>query len=144
MSTKTTTLYARICAFLKVTDEGKVQGFLDRVVKNLKRSVESAEQNIRNLQFQLETVTNKHNDAVEDLTQAVVDAETGIDLSHIQNNADAEKYQQVYLDTIKRAEDALEAENTRFEKELKSYTDSIEGYQKQIDAYNNRITRLVG
>jgi chromosome segregation ATPase len=144
MSTKTTTLYSRICAFLKVNDEGKVQNFLDRVVKNLTRSVEALEQNVKTVQFQLETVTAKHQDAVEDLTQAIADAETGVDLSRIQNNADAEQYQQTYLNSIKKAEQALEDELSKFAAEEKRFDETLKDYQKQIDAFNALITRLKG
>lgn len=141
---KTTTLYSRICAFLKVDDEGKVRSFLDRVIKNLTRSVEAVEQNVKALQFQLETATSKHQDAVEDLTQAIVDVETGVDLSRIQNNSDAEQYQQYYLNSIKRAEEALESELSRFAAEEKAFTTQLESYQKSIDSYNTRIARLKG
>ncbi len=140
----TTTLYARICAFLKVNDEGKVEGFLQDLIKKLNRTIDGIKQNVKNLQFQLETETAAHQDRVEDLTQAVEDAYLGVDVSRIQTNADRNNYQQDYLSAISRAEAALESENESFAKTEKSFTDRIEAFEKQIANTEARIARLQG
>lgn len=143
-NTKTTTLYQKICALLKVGNEGKLKSFLDRTVKNLRRSIDSNMQSISVLQFELEKLTSKYQDTVEDLTQAIEDAYTGVDLERIQTNADAEAYMNPWLQTINKAERALESAEKEYEVGKKTYTDQIEELEKQNEKLEIRISRIVG
>jgi hypothetical protein len=144
MATKSKSIYSRICALLKVGDEGKVQSLLNMVVRELKRSIVGNEQSIKNCQYELETLLTKHQDRVEDLTQAVTDAEESVDLTRIQTNADREVYMRTYLQNISNAEKALEDVEKQYENNKKAFTDEIERLEAQNVKLADRISRILG
>jgi len=92
----------------------------------------------------LKKLLSKHQDRVEDLTQAVVDAEEGVDLTRIQNNADQEAYMRTYLNSVSAAENALSEVEKQFENDKKYYTDEIERLEAQNVKLTTRIERILG
>ena len=140
----TTSLFDRICDLLKSDDSSNVKALLSRAERDLTRAVKANEQNIRSLQEQLEVVTTKHQDRVEDLQQALKDSYTNVNADRIKTNADREAFLPVWLGGISNAEAALEAEEKRYETEAKAYTDRIAEHEKQVAALNTRITNLKG
>ena len=138
------TLVSKIAAALKLGDEGKLQSFFTRMIRENNREITNLEQNM-----EAEKISYNHSkisleDKLEDARQALEDAYMDVDISRISTNADQDSYKYVYLGKIERAErriDEIELELTTL---AEAFSEANKRRQKQIDAYTSRNAKLKG
>jgi vacuolar-type H+-ATPase subunit I/STV1 len=138
------TLVSKIAAALKLGDEGKLQSFFTRMIRENNREITNLEQNM-----EAEKISYNHSkisleDKLEDAKQALEDAYMDVDISRISTNADQDAYKSVYLDKIERAERRIDEIETELEKLAEAYTETNKRRQKQIDSYTSRNAKLKG
>ncbi len=141
---KSKSLLNRIKAILKVGEEGKVQSFLEREEKKLRRSVAGYERTIENLQFNLQTTVDSLEDKLDDARTSLSSAYEAITGEDVATNAAQDSFSSVYWGAV----DAAEAEVTRIEEQIKSETETteneIEVYEEKIAKVNSRIAVITG
>ena len=138
------TLVSKIAAALKLGDEGKLQSFFTRMIRENNREITTLEQNMEAEKISYNHSKQALEDKLEDARQALEDAYMDVDISRISTNADQDAYKSIYLGKIERAErriDEIEDELTAL---TESFTKATERRQKQIDAYTSRNAKLKG
>jgi len=138
------TLVSKIAAALKLGDEGKLQSFFTRMIRENNREITNLEQNM-----EAEKISYNHSkisleDKLEDARQALEDAYMDVDISRISTNADQDAYKSIYLGKIERAERRIDEIETELEKLAEAYTEANKRRQKQIDSYTSRNAKLKG
>jgi hypothetical protein len=138
------TLVSKIAAALKLGDEGKLQSFFTRMIRENNREITNLEQNM-----EAEKISYNHSkisleDKLEDARQALEDAYMDVDISRISTNADQDAYKSIYLGKIERAERRIDEIETELEKLAEAYTETNKRRQKQIDSYTSRNAKLKG
>jgi predicted nucleic acid-binding Zn-ribbon protein len=138
------TLVSKIAAALKLGDEGKLQSFFTRMIRENNRQITNIGQNIEAEKISYNHLKTSLEDKLEDAKQALEDAYMHVDISRIGTNADQDAYRKVYLDNIERAEMTIDKIEADLEDLEKSFEESIAIKQKQIDAYELRNAKLKG
>ena len=107
------TLVSKIAAALKLGDEGKLQSFMDRIIRDSNREVTRLSQNLSTEKISYDHSLEKLNDDLADAKQALEDAYMNVDVARIGTNADQDAYKATYLHGIEEAEKAIESVQDR-------------------------------
>jgi ClpP class serine protease len=124
-----------ICALLNLGEEGKLESFLDKVVKQLKKEITVVKKN-------QDTAVFLHEQALEELNDKLVDAQDALRDSYLSVNVDAiqtKEQQNSYVDTYLNKIDAKKANVTAIEAKIEQVT---EAYNKKSEATANEIASL--
>lgn len=124
-----------ICALLNLGEEGKLESFLDKVVKQLKKEITVVKKN-------QDTAVFLHEQALEELNDKLVDAQDALRDSYLSVNVDAiqtKEQQNSYVDTYLNKIDAKKANVTAIEAKIEQV---IEAYNKKAEATANEIASL--
>lgn len=140
MATTKKTLLQKITAFLNITDEGKINHFLQKQVKSLNREITAAKKNIETLQFNYNNRIELLNEQLEDARNEVDTAYMSITLDDIKTNADQDQFALRYWDSIEIAERKVKNIEDSIKDLQESHDKEIENLQKHIDEANRRIS----
>jgi hypothetical protein len=124
-----------ICALLNLGEEGKLESFLDKVVKQLKKEITVVKKN-------QETATFQHEQALEDLNDKLVDAQDALTDSYLNVNVDAiqtKEQQNAYIDTYLNNVDRKKAAVIAIEEKIEAVT---EAFNKKSEAAIAEISSL--
>lgn len=124
-----------ICALLNLGEEGKLESFLDKVVKQLKKEITVVKKN-------QETAAFLHEQTLEELNDKLVDAQDALRDSYLSVNVEAiqtKEQQNSYVDTYLNKIDAKKANVTAIETKIEQVT---EAYNKKAEATANEIASL--
>jgi hypothetical protein len=124
-----------ICALLNLGEEGKLESFLDKVVKQLKKEITVVKKN-------QETATFQHEQALEDLNDKLVDAQDALTDSYLNVNVDAiqtKEQQNAYIDTYLNNVDRKKAAVIAIEEKIEAVT---EAFNKKSEAATAEIASL--
>lgn len=135
-------IVAKVLALLNITEEGKIENFFMKQRKSL-------EKDIKNLNKNLDTLKDQHQDAIEDLNEKLEDARvrvteayTSIKVEDIDTNEKANQFADLYWDRIERAESEVEKLEKQKEQAEKVQQDLIENIQKEIAERQRRLDMI--
>jgi predicted component of viral defense system (DUF524 family) len=146
MSVKTTTkstsllaLVRKFSAVFNLGNEGKVESFYYRVIKQLKKEVITHNKNLDTIKFNHEQQLESLNDKLEDANEALSESYLNIDVDRITTNEAQTSYIEVYLDRIDIKVATVRSIESEIENENKYYYDATNRITKQIESLNKRI-----
>jgi len=124
-----------ICALLNLGEEGKLESFLDKVVKQLKKEITVVKKN-------QDTAVFLHEQELEELNDKLVDAQDALKDSYLSVNVDAiqtKEQQNSYIDTYLSKIDAKKAAVIAIEARIE---DAVEKYNKKFEASTAEVASL--
>lgn len=146
MSVKTTTkstsllaLVRKFSAVFNLGNEGKVESFYYRVIKQLKKEVITHNKNLDTIKFNHEQQLESLNDKLEDANEALSESYLNIDIDRITTNEAQTSYIEVYLDRIDMRALTVKDIEAEVISENKYYEDAVDRITKQIESLNKRI-----
>jgi len=125
-------LTEKVIAKLGLTDEGKVDKFMGKLVKADERIIAQLEANKKAYELQYDIDLQDLKDKLEDAQEALEAAYTDIEVDDIQSNADMDSFAVDYRAAIKQAADNVEYYSKKIEKLKESYTKLVEEINEQI------------
>jgi hypothetical protein len=132
----------KIAELLKMGDQGKLDSFVSRVVKTLKREIAGLEKN-------LEVKKLSYNQEIEDLQDKLADAQEALENSYLQIDVDKIKtneeqtaYVDVYLNNIDSKVQAVSQIEKLIEAKEKEFAAFSEDTERQIVSLSKRISAL--
>lgn len=134
----------RICAFLNLGEEGKLDSFFGKVKRQLEKEIKFHKQNIESTTLAWEHKVLEHLDAKEDAEKALEEALMQVDVSKIQSNEHQSKYVEIYLANLDAKKNDLKRLEKEHTKALEAHTDKIEGWEKQIESAEARLKAIFG
>jgi len=138
------TLVDKIVAKLKLGEAGKLQSFMDRLVRDCNREISGLTQNLSTEKISYEHSLEKLNDDLQDAKEALVDAYMNVDISRIGTNADQDSYKQTYIYNIEDAERTIDRIESKITNLKEEYSKSKKEITEQINAYKARIATFEG
>lgn len=129
----------KVLAKLNLTEEGRIDNFFEKIEKMYKRD-------IKNLNKNLDTIQDVHNDKIEELEEKLADANerleeayTSVTIEDIDTNEKQNNFIEIYEGRIEKAmaevrsiENQIKAENESFEAKVKDYEEQIAERQARL------------
>jgi hypothetical protein len=129
-------------AFLNLGDDGKIESFINRVIRKLSTEVKILKQNLTQKEFiyeqEKETLTEKLEDAEVACEHALID----INVALIATNEAQEKYSETYIDNIDNKYLAAASIKEKLTKLDEVYAKDVEDLNKEIASLEKRINIL--
>lgn len=132
----------KFLSLLNITDEGKSESFVRKVITFCKDNIEKAENNITTLNMQFKIAIRDMEDNVRDKEEALELAYATIDLEAIGTNASQKEYIHVYLRNIEDAEAKLELAKEVLKTATTSHNDKIDSFKETIKKLNERLEKV--
>ena len=135
-------IVAKVLALLNITEEGKIENFFMKQRKSL-------EKDIKNLNKNLDTLKDQHQDAIEDLNEKLEDARvrvteayTSVKVEDIDTNEKANQFADSYWNRIEIAENEVKRLKEQIENSEKAQQELIESIQKEIVERQRRLDMI--
>lgn len=132
----------RVMAAFKLGDEGKMDNFYLKQIKN-------AEKSIRDLKRNKGTLENAYNDEVDDINDQLTDAKEALAESYkavtpddVKSNAAVADFESKYWNRVARAKADVKRLENRLKDMKEEHEESMEDLNEQIIAYQERIDIL--
>lgn len=132
----------KFLSLLNITDEGKSENFVRKVITYCKDNIEKANNNITTLDMQFKIAVRDLEDNVKDREEALETAYATIDLHAIGTNASQKEYIHVYLRNIEDAETKLGLAKKTLETATTSHNDKIDSFKETIKKLNERLEKV--
>lgn len=131
-----------VCTLLKLGNGGKLDSFLTRVIKTLKKEITILKKNLDTLKFnheqKLEDLTDKLQDAEESLTNSYLD----IDVDRISTNESQKDYEEVYLQNIDQHMSKVKSIQTEIDSVKEIYESKSKEISEEIESREVRINTI--
>ncbi len=137
-----TGIVERIMAKLKLGDNGKLQNFFDKQIKNLKNEIKDYQKAIENEEYNSKNRIDSLKEAQEDAEVELQDAYDNVKPEDVETNAKQDQYAITYWQDIEDKEAVLEEIKMEIEEEEKNTKALIEAYQAQIKEREHRISKI--
>lgn len=124
-----------ICALLNLGEEGKLESFLDKVVKQLKKEITVVKKNQETATFQHEQILEELNDKLVDAQDALADSYLNVNVDSIQTKEQQNSYIDIYLNNIDKKKAAVLAIESKI-------ADTVEAYTKRSEAATAEVASL--
>lgn len=124
-----------ICALLNLGEEGKLESFLDKVVKQLKKEITVVKKNQETVTFQHEQILEELNDKLVDAQDALADSYLNVNVDSIQTKEQQNSYIDTYLNNIDKKKAAVLAIESKI-------ADTVEAYTKRSEAATAEVASL--
>jgi flagellar motility protein MotE (MotC chaperone) len=124
---------------LKLDDQGLLEKFFDKQIKNLQRNIKVAKQNIEATTTNFENDKDELKDQIEDAEENVILAYTNIDPDQLKSNGSISIYEDIYWSNINRAEQNVEKLKGILENKASEYEQQIENYKEKIKKFEKTI-----
>lgn len=135
-------LVTKICALLKLGEEGKVNNFFTRQLRDLRRNLDKAQRNVEMLNVARVDLITDFEDQMEDATKALEDAFLNVDVEQIGTNAQCDHYADAYWSSISAAERNIETIKSYHETALESANNQILEAEKVVAKLLSRIEKI--
>ena len=135
-------LVAKVCALLKIGDEGKVAAFFARQLRVLNQNLARAKRNVETLKEQKREALEELADKIEDATLAIEESFTAVDVERIGNNANSDDFATDYWNRISNAESTLEALQESKEESIKNWDSKIKEAEETVAHLTKRIESI--
>lgn len=137
-----TGIVERIMAKLKLDDNGKLQNFFDKQIKNLKKEIKEYEKAIENEEYNSKNRIDNLKEQLEDAEAELQDAYDNVKPDNVETNAKQDYFAKTYWDAIENAESVIEEIKFNIEEEERVTKELIEEYQSQIKEREYRISKI--
>jgi len=131
-----------VATALNLGDYGKIEGFVERTAKALKRENETFSRKIKNAEHNFESTNTQLADDLEDAQQAVEDAYKNLDPAKLVNNEMQKAFRATYLASIDTAEGKEKGVEESIKTLKEAHKEEVKKHQDQIDIRTKRIKRL--
>jgi hypothetical protein len=128
-----------ISALFKLGNDGKLDSFVNRVVKTLNKEVLTHKKNLDTMKFNHEQKLDSLADQLEDANEALAASYLNIAVEQIDNNEKQTRFVDVYLQNIDDHLMAVKTIEKRIEGIKKDYIGETQEVQDDIDSLNKRI-----
>lgn len=135
-------LVAKVCALLKIGDEGKVAAFFARQLRVLNQNLARAKRNVETLKEQKREALEELADKIEDATLAIEESFTAVDVDRIGNNANSDEFAVEYWSRISNWEATLEALQESKEEAIKNWDSKIKEAEETVAHLTKRIASI--
>lgn len=129
---------------LGLSDEGKIDKFFDKVIKEDKSSITQLEANKKIDKLNHDIGVEKLKEEIEDAEGNVATAYLEVTPEVVANNAKAGNFIDTYWAGITRAENKLEGFKQQLEDTKEAFKESNKKINEQIAKYNARIEKVNG
>jgi F0F1-type ATP synthase membrane subunit b/b' len=133
---------AKVMAFLKLDDSGRVDKFFDKQIKMFRDKIKAVEQNMSSAKTQFALITDKHADALEDAEEALEEAYLAIKPDEISSNDAIKAFSDIYWNNIKSKEDDITALKETMKAKQEAYDEELKNRQEKIAKYEARIAKI--
>jgi hypothetical protein len=124
-----------ICALLNLGEEGKLESFLDKVIKQLKKEITVVKKNQETTAFLHEQTLEELNDKLVDAQDALKESYLSVNIDAIQTKEQQNSYIDTYLNNVDKKKAAVLAIEARIE-------DATEAYNKKAEAFSAEVSSL--
>lgn len=133
---------AKVMAFLKLDDCGRVDKFFDKQVKAFKDKIKVLERNATTAEIKFSQVTDKYNDNLEDAKESLEEAYLAIKPEDISSNEAIDRFSVSYWANIEAKERAIEKLNDDMKAQQEAYDEEAEENAEQIALLKARIAKI--
>lgn len=131
-----------VCTLLKLGNGGKLDSFLNRVLKTLKKEITLLKKNLDTLQFShdqnLEDLEDKLQDAQDSLDNSYLD----IDVDKIATNESQKDYEEIYLQNIDNHMAKVKEIEKKIESAKETFSIAADNIQEEIQSRETRINTI--
>ena len=142
MSDKKLTIVERVLALLNITEEGKINNFFMKQRNILNKD-------IKNLNKNLDTLKDQHEERLEELNEKLQDAEvvveesyTSIKVEDIATNEAANHFSDAYWSRIEQAEYQVSKLKAEIKYIKEAHEKSVEAVKEQITERKRRLEKI--
>lgn len=142
MSDKKLTIVERVLALLNITEEGKINNFFMKQRNILNKD-------IKNLNKNLDTLKDSHEERLEELNEKLQDAEvvveesyTSIKVEDIATNEAANHFSDAYWRRIEQAEYQVFRLKAEIKNTKEAHEKSVEAVKEQITERKRRLEKI--
>ena len=128
-----------ICALLNLGEEGKLESFLDKVVKQLKKEITVVKKNQETATFQHEQILEELNDKLVDAQDALADSYLNVNVDSIQTKEQQNSYIDIYLNNIDAKKAAVLAIEAKIEQVIEAYDKKSEASAAEVASLQERL-----
>lgn len=128
-----------ICALLNLGEEGKLESFLDKVVKQLKKEITVVKKNQDTATFQHEQILEELNDKLVDAQDALADSYLNVNVDSIQTKEQQNSYIDIYLNNIDKKKAAVLAIESKIDDTVEAYTKRSEAATAEVASLEERL-----
>ncbi len=126
----------------KLGNDGKLDSFIGKVIKNLTREVAVLEKNKETLTFNHQQRMDDFKDKIEDATEAEANSYTAINVKEITTNEAQNHYIETYLTNIERNGSAVKSIEEVQKSSVEIYDEKIKVLDESIATLKRRITTI--
>jgi ClpP class serine protease len=131
-----------ICALLNLGEEGKLESFLDKVVKQLKKEITVVKKNQDTAVFLHEQTLEELNDKLVDAQDALKDSYLSVNVDAIQTKEQQNSYIDTYLSRIDAKKAAVLAIEAKIEQVTEAYNKKAEASEAEIKSLQERLDTI--
>lgn len=133
----------KIAALLKLGDEGKMDSFIERVVRTLNKEIAALTRNMSARKINNTQELEDHKDELEDAQQELADSYLAVSPEQVATNEKQKDFVDTYLAGIAAAKRKVTSIERAIEKSKERLKDETAEDQAQIDTLKATIASLV-
>lgn len=131
-----------VCTLLKLGNGGKLDSFLLRVIKTLKKEIILLTKNLDTLKFNHEQTLDELNDKLDDAQESLQNSYFEINVDKIATNESQKAYEEVYLENIDRHQAVVKNILTKIQETKDSYEVNVLDLEEEIASRQTRIDTI--
>lgn len=131
-----------VCTLLKLGNGGKLDSFLLRVIKTLKKEIVLLNKNLDTLKFNHEQTLDELNDKLDDAQESLQNSYFEINVDKIATNESQKAYEEVYLENIDRHQAVVKNILTKIQETKDSYEVNVLDLEEEIASRQTRIDTI--
>lgn len=131
-----------VCTLLKLGNGGKLDSFLLRVIKTLKKEIVLLTKNLDTLKFNHEQTLDELNDKLDDAQESLQNSYFEINVDKIATNESQKAYEEVYLENIDRHQSVVKNILTKIQETKDSYEVNVLDLEEEIASRQTRIDTI--
>lgn len=128
-----------VCTLLKLGNGGKLDSFLSRVIKTLKKEITILKKNLDTLKFTHEQNLEDLDDKLSDAKESLQDSYFQIDVDRIATNESQKAYEETYLENIDKHQAVVNKISKEIEKAIETYNIKVVDIEEEINSRQTRI-----
>lgn len=147
MSTKNSTpksMFAKVAAFLKLGDEGKLQSFYTRLQRTVEQDIKKLTTSRGILVSNFQEATEQYQYDLQDATEAVDSAWMNVTPEQVATNELQADFMQTYLNGVSRAEAKVTALENQRKAAEEAHASALQAIDDKIAAANKLLVRITG
>lgn len=141
-STSKLAIVRAIMALFNIGDEGKVESFFGKAQKSLKDDIKAEEQEIKVLEFEFESKSDKLKDELEDAKQAYDESFLTVNLTEIETKSQQSDYVPIYFANIRKKKAYVALVEQKIKDLTESFDATKEASAKKIANFKEELAAI--